>query len=443
MLIKNFKKLAINKERKIALKIINSGLESLNYEQVLKEKFLNQYLSLIKRNQNIYLIGFGKGSAQVADILRKKIRFKEIYVIDVVGRYFRGTHPLPSLKNFQFTKKVIERFNGQLTKNDLVIIVVCGGGSAMFVQPAKINLQKYIQINQQLLKSGVNIYEMNLIRKHLDLVKGGGLIKILYPAKVISLIFSDVPGNDLSFIASGPTVKDKTTIKDALKIIKKYKLKIKKEDLIETPKENKYFKNVKNILILSNITALKVMKEKAEKFGLKTKILTDNLRGDVGNVAKFLLREIKNSRVDILLAGGETTVKVRGEGEGGRNQELVIWFLKNLARDFRSFDAPVRPSPKLRFEHSPTAYQNLTYGKSPRSYNLIIISLNSDGWDNTPLAGAIGDKFTLAKTKNLNLDIDNFLKNNNSYNFFRKVKDGIITGRLPINVSDLVLVWKT
>jgi glycerate 2-kinase len=240
---------------------------------------------------------------------------------------------LPSRKNFLFTKKIIERFQGKLTKDDLVIVLVCGGGSAMLVYP-KISLKKYIQVNQELLKSGANIYEMNTIRKHLDLVKGGGLLKILYPAKVISFIFSDVPGNDLSFIASGPTVKDKTKITDALKIIKKYKLKsVKKEDLIETPKEEKYFKNVRNILALSNLTALKAMKEKAESLGLKAKILTDNLKGDVKDVAKFLFQEIKKSKEKILIAGGETTVKVKGKGKGGRNQELVLWFLKYLYTD--------------------------------------------------------------------------------------------------------------
>jgi glycerate-2-kinase len=288
--------------------------------------------------------------------------------------------------------------------------LVCGGGSAMLVYP-NIPLKKYIQVNQELLKSGANIYEMNTIRKHLDLVKGGGLLKILYPAKVISFIFSDVPGNDLSFIASGPTVKDKTNIATALKIIKKYKLKsVKKEDLIETPKEEKYFKNVRNILALSNLTALKAMKEKAESLGLKAKILTDNLKGDVKDVAKFLFQKIKKSKEKILIAGGETTVKVKGKGKGGRNQELVLWFLKTL-----------------------------TYADS----NFLIVSLNSDGWDNTEFAGAIGDKITLEKAEKLKLDIDKFLENNDSFHFFKKTKDGIITGRLPINVADLILAWKT
>jgi glycerate-2-kinase len=414
MIIKNFKSLALSKERRIALEIVKAGLSALDYEKIDFEQYLYQHelariLTRNNTNKNIYLIGFGKGSAKIADILRKKIKFKEIYVIDVKGRYFKGTHPLPSRKNFFFTKEIIERFQGKLIEDDLVIVLVCGGGSAMLVYP-NIPLKKYIQVNQELLKSGANIYEMNTIRKHLDLVKGGGLLKILYPAKVISFIFSDVPGNDLSFIASGPTVKDKTKIADALKIIKKYKLKsVRKEDLIETPKEEKYFKNVRNILALSNLTALKAMKKKAESLGIKAKILTDNLKGDVKDVAKFLFQEIKKSKEKILIAGGETTVKVKGKGKGGRNQELVLWFLKTL-----------------------------TYADS----NFLIVSLNSDGWDNTEFAGAIGDKITLEKAEKLKLDIDKFLENNDSFHFFKKTKDGIITGRLPVNVADLIILCK-
>jgi glycerate-2-kinase len=428
MIIKNFKSLALNKERRIALEIVEAGLSALDYEKIDFEKYLNypnekpnklpessdrifgqNSGKAFDKYSGIYLLGFGKGSSKIADILRKKVKFKEIYVIDVKGRYFKGTHPLPSRKNFLFTKKIIERFQGKLMKDDLVIVLVCGGGSAMLVHP-KIDLKKYIQVNQELLKSGANIYEMNTIRKHLDLVKGGGLLKILYPAKVISFIFSDVPGNDLSFIASGPTVKDKTKITDALRIIKKYKLKsVKKEDLIETPKEEKYFKNVRNILALSNLTALKAMKEKAESLGFKAKILTDNLKGDVKDVAKFLFKEIKKSKEKILIAGGETTVKVKGKGKGGRNQELVLWFLKTM-----------------------------TYADS----NFLIISINSDGWDNTEFAGAIGDKLTLEKAEKLKLDIDKFLENNDSFHFFKKTKDGIITGRLPINVADLIILCK-
>jgi glycerate-2-kinase len=484
MLIKNFKVLALNKERRIALEIVEAGLSALDYKKIDFEKYLNypnekpnklpessdriestritrpNNLPEYKPNENqkfgsnsgnvfgqysgIYLLGFGKGSAKISDILRKKVKFKEIYVIDVDFPkslrevrtspreiYFKGTHPLPSRKNFLFTKTIIERFQGKLTKDDLVIVLVCGGGSAMLVHP-KIDLKKYIQVNQELLKSGANIYEMNTIRKHLDLVKGGGLLKILYPAKVISFIFSDVPGNDLSFIASGPTVKDKTKITDALSIIKKYKLKsVKKEDLIETPKEEKYFKNVSNILALSNLTALKSMKEKAESLGLKAKILTDNLKGDVKDVAKFLFQEIKKSKEKILIAGGETTVKVKGKGKGGRNQELVLWFLKYMLPELND---------RINYPNN-QPNENEIFGKHSGN-NFLIISLNSDGWDNTEFAGAIGDKITLEKAEKLKLDIDKFLENNDSFHFFKKTKDGIITGRLPVNVADLIILYR-
>jgi glycerate 2-kinase len=504
MIIKNFKSLALNKERRIALEIVEAGLSALDYEKIDFEKYLSypnekpnklpessdriESTRITRPNNNypndnrikgfgpdsdkkfgrhsgsdiifgqnsgkafdqysgIYLVGFGKGSSKIADILRKKIKFKEIYVIDVKGRYFKGTHPLPSRKNFLFTKKIIERFQGKLTKDDLVIVLVCGGGSAMLVYP-NIPLKKYIQVNQELLKSGANIYEMNTIRKHLDLVKGGGLLKILYPAKVISFIFSDVPGNDLSFIASGPTVKDKTKIADALRIIKKYKLKsVKKEDLIETPKEEKYFKNVRNILALSNLTALKAMKEKAESLGLKAKILTDNLKGDVKDVAKFLFQEIKKSKEKILIAGGETTVKVKGKGKGGRNQELVLWFLKYTDLYGSKTDNKDNKNPRSSaLDPRESAYKN-NIRVNPRcnqsSSAFLIISLNSDGWDNTEFAGAIGDKLTLEKAEKLKLDIDKFLENNDSFHFFKKTKYGIITGRLPVNVADLIILCKS
>ncbi|MEM5812015.1 MAG: DUF4147 domain-containing protein [Candidatus Aenigmatarchaeota archaeon] len=415
MIIKNFSNLALSKDRSIALEIIEAGLKSLDYSKVLTRINFN-----FAKYKNIFLIGFGKGSAEISKILGKKINFSEGYVIDLKKpkdfpqkiNFYQGTHPLPSRENFEFTKKVIERFEGRLTKDDLVVVVICGGGSAMFVYPAKISLERKIQINQELLKSGANIYEMNIVRKHMSLVKGGGLCKVLYPAKVLSLIVSDVPGNDLSIIASGPTVKDLSTKDDALKIIKKYDLSVIKGNLIETPKEGKYFENVENKLILSNLTALEAMKEKAKELGFIGKILSDNLKGEVRKVAKELLEKIQNSKEKIILFGGETTVKVKGKGKGGRNLELVLWFLK------------------------------YAYLRRKNKIKPLIISINSDGWDNTEYAGGIGDELTIKKSIEKKLKIDEFLKNNDSFNFFKKVKDGIITGRLNVNVSDIILVMK-
>ena len=412
MIIKNFSELAISQERKNVLEIIEAGLEALNYEKAL-EKIVFDF----SKYKNIYLIGFGKGSAEIVKILSEKIDFNEGYVIDLVQpqnlsskiNFFQGTHPLPSQNNFEFTKKVIGRFENKLTSEDLVIVVICGGGSAMFVQTK--DLEKYIKINQELLKSGADIYEMNIVRKHLDLVKGGGLAKILYPAKVLALIVSDVPGNDLATIASGPTSKDLTTKEDAWEIVQKYNLSLNFDDLIETPKDEKYFENVEHRIILSNLTALEAMKQKAEKLNLTSEILTDNLKGEVQEVAYYLFDKMINFDKNVLLIGGETTVKVKRQGKGGRNQELVLWFLKAIIEKMIDNE-------------------------------IVICSINSDGWDNTEFAGALGDKLSLEKAKNLQLNIANFLENNDSFSFFKKIGDGIITGKLPVNISDLICLYK-
>lgn len=413
MIIKNFSELALTERRRIVLELIEAGLRALNYEKAL-EKIDFDFL----RYKNIYLIGFGKGSAEISKILSERINVIEGYVIDLIQpenlsskiQFFQGTHPLPSHTNFEFTKKIIERFENKLMKEDLVIVIICGGGSAMLVQPK--DLEKFIKVNQELLKSGANIYEMNIIRKHLDRVKGGGLAKILYPAKVLSLIVSDVPGNDLAIIASGPTVKDLSTKEEAWQIVQKFNLSINYEELQETSKDDLFFENVENRLILSNLTVLEAMKEKAAEFNLGAKILTDNLKGEVSEIVKLLLKEIENFEGNILLAGGETTVQVKGKGRGGRNQELVLWFLK------------------------------YAYFENKINFNPLIISINSDGWDNTEFAGGIGDEIVIKKAQEMGLDIDEFLKNNDSFSFFEKLQQGIRTGRLPVNVADLILIMK-
>lgn len=278
----------------------------------------------------------------------------------------------------------------------------------MFESPFNINLDKLIEVNKALLHSGADIYEMNTIRKHLSKVKGGGLAKLLSPAKIISLIFSDVPGNDLSFIASGPTVMDKTDVRQALDIYDKYNmqnLKLSEENFTQTPKEEKYFEKVENILMLSNLTALNAMMEKAKKINLKAEIFSDRFQSDAELAGKALIKNTPDHSV--LLAGGETTVKVMNkQGKGGRNQEVVLASLYELDE------------------------------------NTVIASFDSDGWDNSPVAGAIGDIQTLEKAKNSGLNPHEFLKDNNSLVFFKNLGDAIITDKLPSNVSDLIIIYK-
>ena len=418
MFVKNFDHLATTPQRKVVLQLIEEALSSIQSENVIGKnvKVENNKLKIIDKSfdlanfERIFLIGFGKGSAKNSKLIEEKLgeKLAEGYVIDASSESFsriqftQGTHPLPSQTNLDFVDKVLEKINN-LTEKDLVIVVITGGGSALFESP-NIPLERLISIDDALLKSGANISEMNTIRKHLSKVKGGNLAKYLYPARVLGVIASDVPGNDLSVISSGPTVKDPTTIEDALSILKKYNINVPKDDLIETPKEDKYFEKVSNILILSNLTALETMKKKAQELGFKTEILSDKFQGEARNAGSDLVS--KTAPNSILLVGGETTVKVTGSGEGGRNQEVVLGALGNL------------------------------------DYKTAICSFDSDGWDNSPFAGALGDFKTLEKARELNLNPQEFLDNNNSLEFFQKTGDGIETGRLPSNVSDLMIVMK-
>lgn len=422
-LIKNFNSLATSSLRKICLEIIEEGLDSIQPEKIVQKNIsiINSVLKVqdiqldIRDFNRILLLGFGKGSAGISKHLEKMLGnfLTKGYVIDVEQEKFtnikftQGTHPLPSKTNLLFTKKTIEQLNN-LTMKDLAIVIINGGGSALLELPYKVSLEKLIETNNALLKSGSDIIDMNIVRKHVSIVKGGGLAKLLYPAKIVSLIASDVPGNDLSTIASGPTVRDPSTKEEAFEVLKKYnlweQLNLSKDYFLETPKEDKYFKNVANILIASNQTALLAMEQKAKELGFNAKIVSDKFQAEAQFTGKLLVEHA--APYTALLVGGETTVKVKGKGIGGRNQEVVLGALPYI-KD-----------------------------------KTMIASFDSDGWDNSSFAGAIGDTQTQEKAKKQNLNPQEFLDENNAFSFFEKTGDGIITGRLPSNVSDLIIVVK-
>jgi len=422
-IIKNYSELAISENRKIVLDLIETALLSIQPQKILSENFVLEGPTLKIQNEKVdlesfkkvFLIGFGKGSGKICKIIEETLgnKLTKGFCIDTTDEPFEkieftlGTHPLPSKENLEFTQRIIGQLSN-LTSRDLVLVVICGGGSVMFESPFNINLEKLIEVNKALLSSGADIFEMNTLRKHLSKVKGGGLAKILSPAKIFSLIFSDVPGNNLSFIASGPTVKDDTTRKDAWDIIKKYNLEnlgLTDEDFTETPKEDSIFENVENILMLSNLTALNAMKKRADELKIENEIFSDKFQSEADLAGKALIE--KTPPHSILLVGGETTVKVKNkEGKGGRNQELVLAALFELDK------------------------------------NTVIASFDSDGWDNSPAAGAIGDLETLKKAKTLGLNPQEYLNENNSLVFFKNLRDAIITDKLPSNVSDLMIVYK-
>lgn len=419
-IIKNFEELAITPQRRTLLEIIETGLVSIQPEENFRKtvRFKNNVLTILDSNydlsnfDHVYLIGFGKGSAKNSKLLEDLLgeKLKEGYVIDTVGEDFKtiqftvGTHPVVSEQNVNFTFKIMERFS-KMTEKDLVLVVVCGGGSAMFEHPHSVSIEQKIEIEKALLKSGANIIEMNKIRQHLSDVKGGGLAQILYPATVVSLIYSDVPGNDITYIASGPTAKDNTSIDDAMELVKNFNIpNTPREAFIDNPHDKKYFEKVKNHIVLSNLTALNAMKEKAEGLGIGTVIFSDKFQGEAKDAAAKLLKQSTAS--GLILAGGETTVTAKGNGKGGRNQEAVLSALLNL------------------------------------SENQLFCSIDSDGWDNSEVAGALCDSETKKKVKEKNINPQEFLDNNNSFPFFQTVNDAIITDRLPSNVADLMLILK-
>ena len=423
--IKNYDQLATNDNRKVVLDLAEAAFASVAPNEVFKQNLslIDNVLKIqdktydLSQFDRVFLLGFGKGSAGNAKRIEQTLgdHLTDGYVNDVVEdehfqkiHYTKGTHPLPSQENFTFTNHAIEHFEN-ISEKDLVIVVTCGGGSVLFEAPHKLSLDQMISVNKALLESGANITEMNIVRKHLSKVKGGGLAKILYPATVVNLIFSDVPGNDLTVIASGPLVKDPTNLKDATTIYNKYDLGrsgvFTPEDFVETPKEDKYYEKVSNILMLSNLTALNAMEKLAREKGYEVHILNDRLQGDAHTLGKDLIDETLPGQ--ILLAGGESTIKIKGHGKGGRNQALVLSQLANLPD------------------------------------NVVLASFGSDGWDFYELAGALADKETKQKANNMDLDIQVYLDDDNSYEFWDKTGDGIRTGHLDSNVSDLYIVLKT
>lgn len=417
MIIKNFKQLATNQLRKDSLLIMETGLRAINTQKVILNKIKFQNNNLIIENEKynldkfkrIFFIGIGKAALESAKAIEKILKNKitEGIVLDIKKarlkkiQSIKGDHPFPSKKNILATKKIIKILR-KAKKDDLVIAVISGGGSALMCSLPKATCEEESLLVQNLYEKKATIEEINTIRKHISDIKGGNFAKIAYPAHIISLIFSDAPGCSLDIVASGPTVKDPTTTKDALKIIKKYNLP--KLELFETPKNNKYFKKVKNILILCNLDALNAMYKIALNLGYKAKILGNYLSGEAKSIGRKLSREIKQN--EAILAGGESVVNIKGSGKGGRNQELVLGALKSLKE------------------------------------NSVILSVNSDGIDNTDAAGAIADSETLEKAKKFDLNSKKYLDNNDSYNFFKKTNDLIFTGPTGTNVADLIVVLR-
>lgn len=430
-IIKNFDELATTEKRRQTLEIAEAGLEAINTKKVIKSavRFEGDHLCVgdkicsLSTVERIFVTGIGKCAFETAEALEEVLgeHLAGGLVIGVEQRelpklgkikVFAGTHPMPTDENVKAAKALVEELQA-LTEKDLVLVVVSGGGSTLLCLPQSNSCVEEDMVLRSLFRAGATIQEINTVRKHMSLARGGFLAKYAYPAQVISLIFSDVTGDDLQFIASGPTIKDSSTVADAHSILEKHKVKISlgdqesSFDLLETPKEDKYFENVQNVLLVTNDIALEAMAAKAKELGLKPEICETCLEGEAREVGWKIVAGIQVSpEKSVHLYGGETTVTAHGHGKGGRNQELCLSTLM-----------------KLESEE-------------------LVLSLASDGIDNTEAAGAIADKQALDKTKELGLDPLSFLNENDSFTLFEKIGSQIITGRTGANVSDLVVAIK-
>ncbi len=415
--IKNFEELAITENRKIALEIAESGLDAINTEKVILNfiKLENNILSIqgevfdLSKFKKIKVVGFGKASCDAALAL-EKILGQKIDEGVVIGLHkvtcdyietFSGTHPRPSEINIGPGKMIYE-IADKSEEDDLVIAIVSGGGSALLCPSEGECIQGQI-LYEESLKSKQTIIELNTLRKHVSVLKGGGLAKVAYPATVIGLIFSDVPGDHFDDVASGPTYKDNTTIADAEKIISEHSME--KLDLIETPKDDKYFEKVHNFVLVSNKTAVEAMAVKAKELGLEANIISTEMYDEVDESLKKLFGSQKDNTV--VLAAGEPKLEVKTKGgSGGRNLFMALRAVKEKMTD----------------------------------ENSVLIPLASDGMDNCDSAGAIIDKRTIEKIEKLGLNLDDYQARFDAYPIFQKSGDMIMTGATGANVSDLMIL---
>ncbi len=412
--------------RKHALQIFRAALEAADpYAAVLRHlQFDGRTLIAGRRRyrmadfDRVQVIGAGKASAAMARaverVLGRRIAGGVVNVPDgtVANKGVRlrridlnpAGHPIPDERGHQGALRILEIARAAGPR-DLLICVISGGASALLPAPlAGHTLAAKQAITQQLLLAGANIHELNAVRKHLSAIKGGRLAAAAYPARILGLILSDVIGDDLDVIGSGPTVGDPSTAAEAERVLRKYG--VGAVPLEETPKPgDPRLARVQNLIVGSNRLAMDAAASKAKELGYRTLVLSSSIDGETRDIARMhaaIAREIRKLPV-CLLSGGETTVTVRGKGLGGRNQEFVLAAAIALA-----------------------------------GHPCTIFSAGTDGLDGpTDAAGAIADEKTLARAQVLKLDAREFLRDNDSYHFFEPLDALVKTGPTGTNVMDV------
>lgn len=400
--------------REDAEKIIRDAIECAKPDAAVKKALSQMDLP----DENIYMVSIGKAAWQMAKVASELLQ-ERISKGIVITKYdhakgalhniqiHEAGHPVPDENSFQATKKAIELVNN-LREKDVVLFLISGGGSALFEQPL-IPSKEMESVTEQLLGCGADIVEINTIRKRLSAVKGGKFAKICEPAQVRAIILSDIIGDPLDMIASGPAYKDTSTCEEANAILEKYHISVSEEAKsyinIETPKR---IENVESYVTGSVKQLCSAAEKTAQQLGYHTQVLSDCVNGEAKEVGALLAsiaqthKESTQSLAYIL--GGETVVKLTGTGKGGRNQELALSGGKGIAG----------------------------------LENVAIFSIGSDGTDGpTDAAGGYCDGETVQKLNGKNVDIQEVLKDNNSYYALSECEGLIITGATGTNVNDL------
>lgn len=425
----------------VAEKMIDTAIKSVDpYNLIMDQLRIVEDVLIIQESErfnlsdfeNIYVLGAGKGAAPLAKAVEELLGDRICQGIISV-KYGHGLllkkieimeagHPVLDENSLLSGEKILS-IAEKAGKNDLVIMLLTGGGSSLMEALLEgVALQDAANLNKWLLNCGAAIGEINTVRKALSRIKGGKLAEKIYPAKTVSLILSDVIGDSLEMIASGPTVLDNSGKITAIDILKKYELieKISPKIMQKLQKhildDKEYIPQVSNFIIGNNLRALRAAENEANAQGYQTLILSDRIEGESREVSKMLSGVIKSIQQNglplappvCILLGGETTVTLKGMGKGGRNQEAVLAMLLAIKEIKKPF---------------------------------YFCSIGTDGSDGpTDAAGAWIDYESYKKAKKMNLNAEEYLKNNDSYHFFNKLGQLIKTGPTRTNVMDLMFI---
>lgn len=434
----------LDQMRKDALDIFLAGVRAVEPAAAVKKYCQREGNQLriheksydLTQFKNIYIIGAGKAGGPMArameDILGDRItgglvcvKYGHLAELSRV-QLIEADHPVPDDKGMGAAEAILS-LASKAEKGDLVLCLISGGGSALLPLPVEgLNLEDKQETTKTMLACGASIHEINAVRKHMSRVKGGGLARAVYPATLVSLILSDVIGDDLDVIASGPTVPDLSSFQDCMNILEKYRIRDMVPDNVraffekgvqgevpETPKTgDAVFEETESVIIGSNLACVLAAEERAKELGYNTAVLSTMIEGETKEVAGVhvaIAKEVQKTGHPVscpacVLSGGETTVTIAGKGLGGRNQEFVL--AGAMALDGVE--------------------------------GIVMLSAGTDGTDGpTDAAGAVADGHTIRRSHALGLNPSDFLSENDSYHFFEKLEDLIKTGPTNTNVMDL------